>query len=46
LKNSRNKRRNRRESTRAGSKKPERQETQRSPSGEIPPPGTTPWRWG
>lgn len=36
LKNSRNQRRNGRESTRAGRKKPERQQTQRSPSGGDP----------
>ena len=37
----RNSRRNSRESTRTGRKKPGRQATQRSPSGEMPPPGTT-----
>src|SRR5271166_2006555 len=36
----RNSRRNRRESTRTGRKKPGRQDTQRELSGEIPPPGT------
>src|SRR5262249_25829598 len=36
----RNRRRNRRESTRTGRKKPFRQEIQRSPSGDSPPPGT------
>ena len=37
---SRNSRRNRRESTRTGRKKPGRQDTQRLPSNEMPPPGT------
>src|SRR5262252_4493457 len=36
----RNRRRKRRESTRTGRKKPGRQETQREPSSEMPPPGT------
>ena len=43
---SRKRRRNRRESTRTGRKKPGRQATQRSPSGDSPPPGTMPWTWG
>ena len=42
----RNSRRNRRESTRTGRKKPGRQAIQRVPSGERPPPGTTQWTWG
>src|SRR5207302_5447418 len=41
-----NNRRNRRESTRTGRKKCGRQEIHRVPSREIPPPGTTQWRWG
>jgi hypothetical protein len=43
---SRNSRRNRRESTRTGRKKPGRQDTQRWPSGEMPPPGTIMCTWG
>ena len=41
-----NNRRNRRDSTRTGKKKRGRQEIHRVPSREIPPPGTTQWRWG
>src|SRR5262249_10383219 len=41
-----NKRRNRRESTRTGKKKRGRQEIHPGPSREIPPPGTTQWRGG
>ena len=40
---SRNKRRNRRESTRTGRKKPGRHCTHRALSGEMPPPGTMQW---
>ena len=43
---SRNNRRNRRESTRTGRKKPGRHGTQRLPSGEMPPPGTMQWTCG
>ena len=43
---SKNSRRNRRESTRTGRKKPGRQDTQRSPSSEMPPPGTIMWTCG
>src|SRR3974377_2125183 len=39
-------RRNSRESTRTGSRKPGLQRTQRLPSSEIPPPGTIIWRCG
>jgi hypothetical protein len=46
LQSSRNKQRNKLESTRTGKKKPGRQEIQRSPSGESPSPGTTQRRWG
>src|SRR5712692_6557166 len=38
--------RNRRESTRTGRKKPGRQAIQRSPSREMPPPGTIMWTCG
>src|SRR5713226_6399145 len=41
-----NRRRNSRDSTRTGKKKPRGHETQRVPSGERPPPGTTQWRCG
>ena len=41
-----NSRRNRRESTRTGRKKPDRHATQRSPSREMPPPGTIMWMCG
>ena len=34
------------DNTRTGKKKPDRQETQRSPSGESPPPRTTQYKWG
>ena len=43
---SRNSRRNRRESTRTGRKKPGRQAIQREPSGDRPPPGTMTWTCG
>ena len=43
---SRKRRRNRRDRTRTGRKKPGRQVIQRSPSGAMPPPGTTQCRWG
>ena len=36
----------RRESTSTGRKKPGRQATQRVPSNDNPPPGTTQWTWG
>jgi hypothetical protein len=39
-------RRNKRESTRTERKKPGRQDTQRWPSGEMPPPGTIMWTCG
>src|SRR5215207_3349843 len=42
----RNSRRNRRERTRTGRKKPGRQAIQRVPSSEGPPPGTTQWMCG
>src|SRR3974390_105477 len=42
----RNRRRNRRESTRTGRKKPGRQAIQCVPSSERPPPGTTQWICG
>lgn len=42
----RNSRRKRRESTRTGRKKPGRQATQRVPSSDGPPPGTTQWTCG
>ncbi len=41
-----NSRRNRRESTRTGRKKPGRDATQRLPSSEMPPPGTIIWACG
>ncbi len=43
---SRKRRRNRRESTRTGRKKPPLQAIQRAPSGDRPPPGTMTWRCG
>jgi hypothetical protein len=43
---SRNSRRNRRESTRTGRKKPGWHDTHRLPSSEMPPPGTTMWTCG
>jgi len=43
---SRKRRRNRRDSTRTGRKNPRRQEIQREPWGETPPPGTMQWMWG
>jgi hypothetical protein len=43
---SRNNRRNRRESTRTGRKNPGRQDSQRLPSSEMPPPGTIMCTWG
>ena len=43
---SRNSRRNNRERTRTGRKNPGRQAIQRSPSGEMPPPGTMMWTCG
>src|ERR1700687_217628 len=43
---SRKRRRNSRESTRTGRKKPGRHATQRSPSGDSPPPGTMPCTCG
>jgi hypothetical protein len=43
---SRKRRRNNHESTRTDRKNPERQATQRSPSGDRPPPGTMPWMCG
>ena len=43
---SRNSRRNSRERTRTGRKKPGRQAIQRAPSGDGPPPGTTQWICG
>src|SRR6202035_2783317 len=43
---SRNSRRNKRESTRTGRKKPGRHATQRSPSSAMPPPGTIIWTCG
>ena len=39
-------RRNRRDNTRTGNRKPGRQGTQRVPSSEIPPPGTIMWTCG
>ena len=43
---SRNNRRNSRESTRTGRKKPSRQAAHLWPSKEIPPPGTIMWMCG
>ena len=43
---SRKRRRNRRDRTRTGRKKPGLQAIQRDPSGDRPPPGTMTWTWG